>query len=116
MEPSAVQKHHCEVARRNQRELTQELLKLVGAQAVLEQKHQAIDGDQRPGDHRRVARRNRVPDRDHLRPSDWRSRNPGQYLALAAWLWRVIPTFAASRPKPAMTFVNFRDFAGQNSR
>jgi hypothetical protein len=33
--------------------------------------------------------------------------NPGQYLALAASLWRVILTFAAATPKLAMTSVNF---------
>ena len=64
------------VARGNQRELPQEQLKLVGAQAVLEQKHQAIGGDQHPGDHRRVAGRDSVPDRDHLRLFGSMSRNP----------------------------------------
>jgi hypothetical protein len=36
------------------------------------------------------------------------SRNPGQYLAFLASLWRVMPTFAALWAKPAMTSVNFR--------
>jgi hypothetical protein len=128
MEPSAVQKHHCEeghkircgqialpgckgfrVARWNQRKLTQEQLKLVRAQTVLEQKHQAIGGDQNPGDHRRVTGRNSIPDRDHRHIFGSTSRNPGQYLALSASLWRVIQTFAAEEPKPALTSVNFRE-------
>jgi hypothetical protein len=33
--------------------------------------------------------------------------NPGQYLALSASLRRIIPTFAAVRPWPALTSVNF---------
>ena len=85
MQPPAMQKHHrddrkndhgsligvagCDfrVVRGNQRELVQELYKLVGAQAVLEQKHEAIGGDQHPGDHGRVAGGDSFPDRDHLR-------------------------------------------------
>jgi hypothetical protein len=117
MEPSAVQKHHCEeghkihcgqialpgckgfrVARWNQRKLTQEQLKLVRAQTVLEQKHPAIGGDQNPGDHRRVAGRYSIPDRDHRRLFGSMSRNPGQYLVLSALFWRVIRTFAAEEP------------------
>ena len=62
------------IARRNQRELPQEQFKLVGAQAVLEQKHQAIDGIQYPGNHWWVAGRDSVPDRDHLRLFDSMSR------------------------------------------
>jgi hypothetical protein len=85
----------------------QEQLKLVWAQAVLEQEHQAIGGDQNPGDHRRVAGRNSIPDRDHLRLFGSMSWNPGQYLALSASLRRIIPTFAAVRPWPALTSVNF---------
>ena len=64
MEPPAMQKHHGEegqdirgvlvgfprckglgITRGNQRELAQEQLKLIGAQAVLEQERQAIDSD-----------------------------------------------------------------------
>jgi len=64
------------VVRGNQRELLQKQLKLIGGEAVLEQEHQTIDSDQHPGDHRRVAGRDSVPDRDHLRLFDCLSRIP----------------------------------------
>ncbi|WP_244553358.1 hypothetical protein [Bradyrhizobium erythrophlei] len=63
--------------------MAQEQLKLIWAQAVLEQKHQAIDGIQYPGNHWWVAGRDSVPDRDHLRLFDCMSRIP-EYLALSA--------------------------------
>ena len=65
-----------EITRGNQRELAQEQLKLIGGEAVLEQEHQTIDSDQHPGDHRRVAGRDSVPYRDHLRLFDSMSRMP----------------------------------------
>ena len=97
------------VAGGDQREFAYECLKLVGAEAVLEQKHQAIGGDQNPGDQRRLTGRNSIPDRGHRHLFGSTSRNPGQYLALSASLWRVIQTFAAEEPKPTLTSVNFRE-------
>ena len=38
-----------------------------GAEAVLEYEHEAIGGDQYPGDHWRVAGRDSISDRNHLR-------------------------------------------------
>ena len=92
VQPAAVQEHHgeerqevggdqggvaidqgLEIAGGDESEGAQELLELDWTEAVLEQEHDAIGGNQHPGDHRRIAGRDGVSDRDHvrLRFSDW---------------------------------------------
>jgi hypothetical protein len=111
MEPSSMQKHHGEerekirdrkiglagckglgVAGGDQREFAYECLKLVGAEAVLEQKHQAVGGDQHPSDHRWVTGRDGVPYRDHLRLFESMVGDAGRFLALSAWGMRIMPS------------------------
>jgi hypothetical protein len=86
MEPATMQKHHREEGEEiagsqvglpgrkeigieggDERELAHEQHEFGGAEAVLEYEHEAIGGDQHPGDRWRVAGRDSIPDRNHLR-------------------------------------------------
>ena len=66
------------IERGDERELAHEQHEFGGAEAVLEYEHEAIGSDQHPGDHWRVAGRDSIPDRNHLRLF-----GPGYHIAAA---------------------------------